>query len=78
MRFVNDYGKVLILQAFDAIHDIGELLNRRSNNLGVTAKRIGKVGRIALVVHNTDKAILMLNTKYRLLKLSGFLLPGHR
>ena len=70
MRFVDDYGKMLILQAFDAIDDIRELLNRRSNNLGVTAKRIGKVGRIALVVHNADKAFLVLNTKHCLLQLS--------
>ena len=70
MRFVNDYRKVLILQAFDAIHDIRELLNRRCDNLRVTAKRIGKVSRVALVVHNTDKAFLVLNTKYRLLQLS--------
>ena len=70
MRFVDDYGKVLIFQAFDAIHDIRELLNRRCNNLRVTAKRIVKVSRIALVVHNTDKAFLMLNTKHCLLQLS--------
>ena len=70
MRFVDDYRKMLILQAFDAIHDIRELLNRRSNNLGVTAKRIGKVSRIALVVHHADKAFLMFNAKHCLLQLS--------
>lgn len=70
MRFVDYYGKMLILQAFDAIHDIRELLNRRCNNLRVTAKRICKVGRIALVIHHADKAFLMLNTKHCLLQLS--------
>ena len=70
MRFVDDYRKMLILQTFDAIHDVRELLNRRCNNLRVTAKRIGKVGRITLVVHNADKTFLVLNTKHCLLQLS--------
>ena len=70
MRFVDDYRKMLILQAFNAIHDIRELLNSRCNNLGVTAKRICKVGRIALVIHNADKAFFVLNAKHCLLQLS--------
>ena len=70
MRFVDNYRKMLILQTFDAIHDVRELLNRRSNNLGVTAKRIGKVSRIALIIHNANKAFLVLNTKHCLLQLS--------
>lgn len=39
MSLVNDNGKVLILQPFYAIHNIGEFLNCGSNNLRITVQR---------------------------------------
>ena len=70
MGFVDDDGETLTFQSCNAVDDVRELLNRSSYNLCVSVQRNRKVGRVALIVHNTDKPRFMLHTHNSFLQLT--------
>ena len=59
MRLVDDDREGLVLQAFHAVHDIGELLNGRGDDFCIAVQRHGQIRRVAFIVHHANQARFM-------------------
>ena len=70
MRLVDDNGESLAFQPCNAVHDVRELLNRGRNNFCVAVQGTCKVGRVAFIVHHTDKSGFVLHAHNGFLKLA--------
>ena len=70
MCFVDDYGKTLILQARNILHDVRELLNSGRYNLCVAVQGNSQISRIALVIHHADQTGLVLQSEDCFLQLT--------
>ena len=69
MGLVDDDGEMLLLQALYAVHDKGKLLDGGGDDFCVAVQRNRKVSRIALIIHHTDEASLVLHAHDGLLEL---------
>ena len=70
MCLIDDNGESLAFQPCNAVHYVREFLNRGRNNLCVAIQGNGKVGRVALIVHNTDKSCFVLHAHNGFLQLT--------
>ena len=69
MGFVDDHGKMLLLQVMDGVDDIRELLNRRGDDLRIALQGPGQVLRVACIVHDANQASLVFQAPDSVLQL---------
>ena len=70
MCLIDNNRKTLVFQPCNAIHDIREFLDCGGDDFCIAVQCNGKVGRVALIVHNTDKPRFMLHTHNSFLQLT--------
>ena len=61
MCLIDNNRKTLVFQPCNAVHDIREFLDRGGDDFRIAVQCNGKVGRVALIVHNTDKSCFVLH-----------------
>ena len=61
MCLIDNNRKTLVFQPCNAVHNIREFLDRGGDDFRIAVQCNGKVGRVALIVHNTDKSCFVLH-----------------